>query len=78
MYSDRPLCEKSERLEVIKIDHIKIDLRVAGPDPPLKIAILLSIIGAVQFFKWHLQNYDVFAKILPRHSRGRTNFQVNL
>ena len=37
MYSDRPLCEKSERLEVIKIDHIKIDLRVAGPDPPLKI-----------------------------------------
>ena len=51
MYSARPLCEKSERLEVIKIDHIKIDLRVAGPDPPLKIAILLLIIGAVQFFK---------------------------
>ena len=51
MYLDRPLCEKSERLEVIKIDHIKIDLRVAGSDPPLEIAILLLIIGAVQFFK---------------------------
>ena len=53
-------------------------LDATGPDPPLKIATLGLIIGAVQFFKLNNQNFDIFAKISARDSRGRSNFQVNV
>ena len=53
-------------------------LDVACPDPPLKTAILWLILGIVQIFKLHNQNFDVFAKISARDSRDRLNFHVNL
>ena len=53
-------------------------LDVADPDLSLKTAILWLIIGTVQFFKLDNQNFDIFAKISARDSRGRLNFQVNL
>ena len=51
---------------------------MAGPDPPLKTATLWLIIGTVQFFKWHYQNFDIFAKNSARDSRGTSDFQMML
>ena len=53
-------------------------LDVADPDPSLKTPILWLIIGTVHFFMLDNQNFDIFAKISARDSRGRSNFQVNL
>ena len=50
-------------------------LDVASPDPPLKTATLWLIIGRdSSFFKWHHQNFNIFAKFSARDSRDRSIF----